>query len=224
MMKVVAMEPYAHWNNPRMIDDIWEFFSNYRRNPETGKIEVQNKFLFDDVQDPEKSFYEPVYWAYKNGITTGTSEEPPLFSPFATCTRAQFVTFLWRQQGKPEPTLTESPFKDVQNKELSYYKAVLWAVENKITTGTSETTFDPGKKVTRAQAVTFLWRANNKPAPKTTVNPFKDVAAGLSYSDAVLWAFENNITTGTSATTFNPGGDCTRGATVTFLWRTYAKN
>ena len=184
----------------------------------------EDTFLFDDVQDPAKSFYEAVYWAYNNEITTGTSKEPPLFSPFATCTRAQFVTFLWRQQGKPEPTLTESPFKDVQNKELSYYKAVLWAVENKITTGTSETTFDPGKKVTRAQAVTFLWRANNKPAPKTTVNPFKDVAAGLSYSDAVVWAFENNITTGTSATTFNPGGDCTRGATVTFLWRTYAKN
>ncbi|MBR4164523.1 MAG: S-layer homology domain-containing protein [Solobacterium sp.] len=187
------------------------------------KIVLESAFLFDDVQDPEKSFYEPVYWAYENGITTGTSEEPPLFSPFATCTRAQFVTFLWRQQGKPEPTLTESPFEDVQNKELSYYKAVLWAVENKITTGTSETTFDPGKKVTRAQAVTFLWRANNKPAPKTTVNPFTDVAAGLSYSDAVLWAFENEITTGTSATTFNPGGDCTRGATVTFLWRTYGK-
>ena len=188
---------------------------------ETRNIPVKEKpFQFDDVQDPERSFYAPVYWAVEKGITKGTSDTT--FSPGNPCTRAQFVTFLWRQQGMPEPSLTTSPFKDVQDKKLSYYKAVLWALEKGITTGTSDTTFSPGKTCTRAQVVTFLWRANNKPKPKTTKNPFSDVKAGLSYSDAVLWAYENKITTGTSATTFAPGNPCTRAQTVTFLYRTYA--
>jgi len=182
----------------------------------------ENPFLFDDVTNETLSYFKPVYWAVDLGITTGTSATT--FSPSKTCTRAQFVTFLWRQQGKPEPKSTKSPFKDVQDTKLSYYKAVLWAFENNITTGTSATTFSPGNPCTRAQVVTFLWRANNKPKPATTKNPFTDVKAGLSYSDAVLWAFENKITTGTSATEFSPTKPCTRAQTVTFLYRTYAQN
>ena len=183
------------------------------------KSEENKDFRFDDVQDNSKSFYEPVYWAVENSITTGTSKNPPLFSPFKTCTRAQFVTFLWRLEGKPKPATKKNPFTDVAS-GLSYSDAVLWALENNITTGTSDTTFSPGKDCTRAQVVTFLWRAKNKPEPKTTKNPFTDVASGLSYSKAVLWAYENQITTGTSDTAFSPGKSCTRAQTVTFLYRT----
>lgn len=183
------------------------------------KAECQIIVEFDDVQDATKSFYNPVYWAVEQGVTTGTSETT--FSPVNACTRAQFVTFLWRQQGKPEPKSTNSPFKDVQDPSRSYYKAVLWALENGITTGTSPTAFSPGAPCTRAQVVTFLWRANGEPANEIKVNPFKDVPGGLSYSKAVLWALENKITTGKSATSFAPGDPCTRAQTVTFLYRTY---
>ena len=104
--------------------------------------------------------------------------------------------------------------------EGSYYEeAVAWAVENGITKGTSDTTFDPNGICTRAQAVTFLWRAAGSPAPKTSTMPFTDVKAGSYYYDAVLWAVENGITTGTSATTFSPDAECTRAQIVTFLWR-----
>ncbi len=100
-----------------------------------------------------------------------------------------------------------------------YYDAVLWAVENDITNGTSATTFSPNAVCTRAQVVTFLWRAAGEPAAKSTDMPFTDVAEGSYYYDAVLWAVENGITNGTSATTFSPDADCTRGQIVTFLWR-----
>ena len=104
--------------------------------------------------------------------------------------------------------------------EGSYYEeAVAWAVENGITKGTSDTTFDPNGICTRAQAVTFLWRTAGSPAPKTSTMPFTDVKAGSYYYDAVLWAVENGITKGTSATTFSPDADCTRAQIVTFLWR-----
>lgn len=186
----------------------------------TEDIPAKSKIIFKDVLDPKVSYYNPVYWAVEKGITTGTSDTT--FSPGNSCTRAQFVTFLWRQQGKPEPKMTESPFTDVQDPSLSYYKAVLWALENEITTGTSPDTFSPGKPCTRAQVVTFLWRANGKPAP-TAINPFTDVKEGLSYSDAVLWAYEKKITTGKSDTSFAPGDPCTRAQTVTFLYRTYAE-
>ena len=100
-----------------------------------------------------------------------------------------------------------------------YYDAVLWAVEKGITNGTSATTFSPNAVCTRAQVVTFLWRAAGESAPKSSDMPFTDVAEGAYYYDAVLWAVENGITNGTSATTFSPDADCTRGQIVTFLWR-----
>lgn len=102
----------------------------------------------------------------------------------------------------------------------SYYeKAVLWAVENGITKGTSDTTFSPDDTCTRAQAVTFLWRAAGSPEPKSTNMPFTDVKSGAFYYKAVLWAVENGITKGTSDTTFSPDDTCSRGQIVTFLWR-----
>ena len=115
-------------------------------------------------------------------------------------------------------TEPENPFVDVAD-DAYYFDAVLWAAEEGITGGTSATTFSPNVTCTRAQAVTFLWRAAGSPAPKSSEMPFEDVAAGSYYYDAVLWAVENGITDGTSATTFSPDATCTRGQIVTFLWR-----
>ena len=172
---------------------------------------------FTDV--PEGAFYaDAVAWAVANGITNGTSSTT--FSPGKTCTRAQVVAFLWRAKGSPEPRSTENPFTDVKA-DAYYYKAVLWAVENNITNGTSETTFGPGKGCTRAQVVTFLWRAEGEPEPQSSDNPFTDVTGGY-YLKAVLWAVEQKITNGKTATTFAPGATCTRGQIVTFLYRDLA--
>ena len=175
---------------------------------------------FTDMPAITSTMHIPIDWAVLNKITTGTS--PTTFGPKNSCTRAQFVTFLWRTCGQPEPTVTEHPFKDVKATAF-YYKAMLWAVENNITSGTSETTFSPNKPCTRAQVVTFIWRLENTPEPTTTDNPFVDVKPKAYYYKAVLWAVERGITTGTSATTFGPGKDCTRGQCVTFLYREFAQ-
>lgn len=127
------------------------------------------------------------------------------------------MTFLWRAEGQPAPTTTENPFTDVEEGTY-YYDAVLWAVENGITTGTSATTFAPEKTITRSQAVTFLWRNAGAPASEVE-NPFTDVAADAYFADAVLWAVESGVTTGTSETTFSPDANCIRAQIVTFLYR-----
>lgn len=100
-----------------------------------------------------------------------------------------------------------------------YYDAVLWAVENGVTNGTSSVTFSPDANVSRAQMVTFLWRAAGSPEPQSSVNPFTDVSSSAYYYDAVLWAVENGITNGTSGTTFSPESAVSRAQAVTFLWR-----
>lgn len=172
---------------------------------------------FTDVAEG-KYYYNPVMWAYYHNpqITAGTSETT--FSPNDTCTRAQIVTFLWRAAGSPEPTTTNNPFKDVTSDKY-YYRAVLWAAENGITSGTAADKFSPNDGCTRAQVVTFLWRFAGSPEPTTTTNPFTDVATGKYYTKAVLWAAEKGVTAGTSATTFSPDQTCTRGQIVTFLYR-----
>ncbi len=169
-----------------------------------------------------KFYAEPVLWAVNHDpqITNGTS--PTTFSPEATCTRGQVVTFLWRAAGCPEPTSTKNPFKDV-SKDAYYYKAVLWAVENGITNGTGENTFSPGNPCTRGQVVTFLSRSFGSQKVDAK-NPFKDVKSGAYYYDAVLWAVKNEITNGTSETTFSPDQTCTRGQIVTFLYRAFVHN
>lgn len=173
--------------------------------------------VFTDV--PSGSYYEEaVRWAAENGVTAGTDSAH--FSPDGICTRVQAVTFLWRAAGSPAPKSSAMPFIDVSAGSY-YYNAVLWAVENGITKGTSDTAFSPDKTCTRAQIVTFLWRSQNAPAAGSS-NPFTDVAAGAYYADAVLWAVKNDITKGTGATTFGPDADCTRAQIVTFLWRTMA--
>ena len=162
----------------------------------------------------------PVLWAVENRVTAGTSATT--FGPNDGCTRAQVVTFLWRAAGQPEPTGSRNPFTDVSSSAY-YYKAVLWAVENGITAGTSATTFSPDGTCTRAQIVTFLWRYEGMPAPASAGNSFVDVPTGAYYEKAVLWAAESNVTAGTSATTFSPDSTCTRAQVVTFLYRDVKK-
>ena len=161
-------------------------------------------------------YYDAVLWAVAEEITTGTS--PTTFSPEDDCTRAQVVAFLWRSAGKPEPETEECPFTDV-NADDYFYKAVLWAVEEGITTGTSETTFSPDAPCTRAHVVTFLWRSRGEPVPETEKNPFADVSGEAYYRDAVVWAVENEITNGVAEGVFAPDRACTRGQIVTFLHR-----
>lgn len=170
---------------------------------------------FTDVKDGEY-YYDPVIWAVANNITAGTTDTT--FSPDATCTRAQVVTFLWRAFGSPKPVTTKNPFTDVKAGAY-YYDAVLWAVENNITSGTTKDTFSPNSGCTRAQVVSFLHRAAGRPDPTAAKNPFTDVKAGAYYYDAVLWAVENKITSGVSANKFAPEATCTRGQIVSFLYR-----
>ena len=171
---------------------------------------------FTDIREGDY-YYDAVLWAvnHRPQITNGTSET--LFSPNAACTRGQMVTFLWRAAGCPQPKSSKIPFKDV-SASAYYYQPVLWAVEQGITNGTSDTTFSPDQTVDRAQTVTFLWRMHNTPETKAQ-NPFTDVKSGTYYYHAVLWAVENQVTNGTSATTFSPSNPCTRAQIVTFIYR-----
>ena len=175
---------------------------------------LTRKTPFDDVVPGE--FYEDsVAWAVDHNITTGM--DATHFGPNASCNRAQVVTFLWRAAGKPEPTSTANPFTDVESGSF-YEKAVLWAVEKGITTGTDSTHFSPNAVCNRATVVTFLWRAADKPAAAGTI-PFTDVPANSWYAEPVLWALAEGITNGISATEFGATKDCNRAQVVTFLYR-----
>ena len=188
-----------------------------------SKVDVTAHFA--QVQKPEEKdpygdvskdsyYYDAVKWAAETGVTTGVGDG--LFAPEWVCTRGQIVTFLWRASGSPAPKATELPFTDVAA-DAYYAQAVLWAVENGITNGTSETTFSPDQTCTRAHAVAFLYRMSGSPAAAGST--FSDVAADAYYSTAVAWAVEKGITNGTSGTTFSPDDTCTRGQIVTFLYR-----
>ena len=163
------------------------------------------------------AYYEKaVAWAVDNGITNGTTATT--FSPDNACNRGQIVVFLWRMAGKPIAKDRNNPFTDVQEGSFCY-EAVLWAAEQGITTGKTTTTFCPTENCNRGQIVTFLWRYAGKPAPKNQTRQFTDVAANSFCDQAVMWAVENGITNGKTATTFDPTGKCTRAQAVTFLWR-----
>ena len=163
-------------------------------------------------------YFEPILWAVDNGITAGTSATT--FSPGNTCLRSQVVTFLWRAAGQPRPLRNKSPFVDVK-KDDYFYNAVLWAVDNGITSGTSANTFGAELSCTRAQVVTFLWRAVGCPTPKSTNNPFKDVKNTDYFYEPVLWAVENGVTAGIDATHFGPNQNCNRAQVVTFMYRVF---
>ncbi len=182
------------------------------------KEESKPKVSFTDVKKSDY-YYDAVAWAVELGVTTGTSKTT--FGPEESCTRAQAVTFLWRAAGSPAPKGSNNPFTDVKKSDY-YYKAVLWAVEKNVTTGTSKTTFSPDDACTRGQIVAFLHRAQGG-KKVSAANPFTDVKKNDYYYNAVLWAVKNNVTTGTSSTTFSPNDTCTRGQIVTFLYRAVEK-
>lgn len=170
---------------------------------------------FADVK--EGTYYEDaVLWAVENGIAAGMT--PTRFDPERSCTRAQVVTFLWRACGSPEPEGAESGFQDV-SKTAYYYKAVLWAVENGITAGMTETQFAPDRSCTRGQVVSFLHRACGKPVATITKHSFTDVSTTGYYYRPMLWALQTGVTAGMSATEFAPDRTCTRAQVVTFLYR-----
>ena len=170
---------------------------------------------FTDVADPSAYYYKPVYWAVEKEITNGVA--PNRFEPDTPCTRAQIVTFLWRNAGQPDPELEENPFHDVDD-DAYYLKAVLWAVEQGITQGTAEGVFSPDQICTRAHCVTFLWRAEGEADDGNRSN-FQDVPEKSYYGASVFWALKNGITNGTSVSAFSPAQTCTRGQTMTFLYR-----
>ena len=184
----------------------------------TVAIKIGQTMNFIDVKTTDY-FYNSVKWAVGKNITNGTSSTT--FSPYKSCTRAEIVTFLWRAAGSPEPTTTRNPFHDVNAvTHSSYYKAILWASQKGITSGTSTTAFSPDQVCTRAQIVTFLYRYAGQPSGYYS-NPFKDVGATseASYYNAIRWAVGKGITSGTSATTFSPYASCNRAEAVTFLYR-----
>ena len=188
-----------------------------------GRVEVKATFTeevkispFRDVST-DAYYYEAVKWAQKKGITGGIGDG--LFGPNQPCTRAQIVTFLWRAAGSPVVNYAMD-LTDVPG-DAYYAEAVRWALSQGITTGTADGRFSPNAPCTRAQAVTFLFRASKASADGAPA--FSDVAADAYYAEAVKWATDNGITNGTTSSTFSPAGGCTRAQIVTFLWRLYAE-
>ena len=188
-----------------------------------GAVTIRASFVRDGASETspfrdvstDAYYYEAIKWAVDRGVTGGIGDG--LFGPNQSCTRAQIVTFLWRAAGSPEPK-SAAAFADVPAGAY-YAKAVAWAVENGITTGTSETTFSPNAACTRAQSVTFLFRALGKLTESGET--FRDVPKGSYYEDAVAWAAANGITTGIGGGLFGPNQSCTRAQIVTFLYRAY---
>ena len=186
----------------------------------SGKVTVKGSFveeapvqIFKDVP-MDAYYYEAVKWAAEKGITGGVGNK--LFAPNQPCTRAQIVTFLWRAAGSPAPK-NMSSFADVPA-DAFYAKAVAWAVENGITGGTGDGKFSPDATCTRAQSVTFLYRAAGSPKVSSSAE-FGDVATNTYYADAVAWAAKNGITGGIGGGLFGSNNDCTRAQIVTFLYR-----
>lgn len=195
-----------------------------------GKVKMQNgtitgadtpsvptepsTLVFSDVSANDY-FAEAVAWAVEKNITSGTSNTT--FSPGATCNRAQILSFLWRANGSPEPTIP-NPFNDVKNTDY-FYKAALWASEKGMV---STSAFGASTPCTRASTMEYMWKAAGNPAASYD-GQFSDISAGSDYAQAVAWALANNVTVGTSTTTFSPDQTCTRGQIVTFLHRIYEK-
>lgn len=171
---------------------------------------------FTDVQE-ESYYYDAVNWAAAKGIVSGVAEDA--FAPEETCSRGQIATFLWRLAGCPAPATKVVPYTDVET-DSYYHDAILWAAENGIVKGMDGLSFGPETVLTRAQAVTFLWRAMGSPAPLGEYS-FGDVPETAYYRDAVLWAAENGITSGTGEDMFSPDAPCQRGQIVTFLYRAF---
>ncbi|MFR1189589.1 MAG: S-layer homology domain-containing protein [Oscillospiraceae bacterium] len=181
------------------------------------EIPVVPTIPFTDVAK-DTELYDAVDWAYfsEPQITAGVSATS--FAPERTCTRAEIVSFLYRQAGEPDASGVTLSFTDVD--EGAYYTdAVKWAVSTGVTAGTSATTFSPNATCTRAQAVTLLYNAAGAPDVSGLTLSFADVAEDTYYADAVKWALSTGITAGTGSTTFSPDAPCTRGQIVVMLYR-----
>lgn len=171
---------------------------------------------FRDMPAEGSSEHEAIDWAYthKPQITVGTSSST--FSPDENVTRAQALTFLWRAAGMPGPKSTNCPFDDVSG-DAYYRKAILWAVENGITCGTSRSTFSPGRTCSRSEVITFLWRAVGSPSPRSK-GVYSDVPSGKWYSASAAWAQERAVEPGQSGF-FGPNTACTRASTILYIFR-----
>lgn len=187
--------------------------SDNKQKTDTTKKSTTAKNPFKDVSEGSY-YYKPVLWALQIGVTSGTTATT--FTPNDACTRGQVVTFLWRAKGCPEPSSTSNPFADVNSNDY-YYKAVLWAVEKGITSGTSATTFSPNATCTSSQVLTFLWRSNNKPVANGNSSLAKQ-HSGQYYTDAVAWADSTGLLSDTVAN-FAPNNNSPRSDIVTYLYR-----
>lgn len=164
----------------------------------------------------ENAYYiDAVKWAIDESITQGTSKNT--FSPNQICTTSEILTFLWKSEKSPEPTIG-NPFSNVA-KNSYYYKAAIWAYEKGLVTGSE---FDAKEPCTRSMTVNYLWKL--KGCPSADASSFKDIPNNAPYADAVNWAVNEKITSGTNNSTFSPNSTCTRGQIVTFLYRDFVKN
>ena len=182
---------------------------------------VNLQVLYKDVNNSKDFWFKPTNYLTNKEVVKGYDKQTR-FKPGNNCTRAQMVTFLWRLAGSPAPQSTNCKFTDVKSSDY-YYKAVLWAVEKGITTGTSKTKFSPKGVCTRAQTVTFLWRMAGQPSVGSSKNPFKDVKSSDYFYNAVIWASNKKIVAGYKDGTFKPKGKCLRRQMVTFLYK-YEQN
>ena len=197
------------------------YFLEVRKYLGTGNYQftLQKGNPFSDVSEAAY-YFNPVMWAISQDppITSGVDDSH--FGPDNSCTREQIVTFLWAANGKPEPEGTGAGFSDVAPGAW-YYKPVMWAVENKITSGLPDGSFGVGQPCTRAQAMTFLWASQGKPAPRSMESPFGDVSTGDWFCKAILWAAENGITKGVGDGLFGVNNTCTRAQIITFLYKAF---
>ena len=182
-----------------------------------GQGEVNVKVIYKDVKNRSDFWYEPTYYLSDKDVVKGYDKQT-LFKPANNCTRAQMVTFLWRLAGSPSPKAKKTDFKDVKSSDY-FFKAVVWAVEQGITTGVSKEKFDPQGVCSRAQTVTFLWRMAGKPEPRARSCKFTDINSKDYFYKATIWASEKKIVAGYSDGTFKPKDKCLRRQMVTFLYK-----
>ena len=173
--------------------------------------------LYKDVTNSKDFWFNPTNYLTAMNVVKGYDKQTK-FKPANDCTRAQMVTFLYRLQGEPAPKSSTCKFKDVKSTDY-FFKPVIWAVEQGITTGVSKTKFNPQGVCTRAQTVTFLWRMADKPEPSTNKCKFKDVKTKDYFYQPVIWASEMKIVEGYKDGTFKPQGKCLRRQMVTFLYK-----
>ena len=173
-------------------------------------VEPAPESPFEDVK-ADSPFLSGILYAVEESITNGTTART--FSPYAICTHAQILTFLWRASGSPAPTV-DNPFPDIESNAY-YYQAALWGYEK----GLIDAAFDPYAYCTRLQAVTYMWKLSGAPSAYKDGLAFTDVPDDPDALNAIAWAIEQSVTNGTTETTFSPDKRCTRAQIVTFIYR-----